>query len=68
MTPEALERIAGLQAELLDGLPTVVAPGGLLIYSTCSLEPEENERQVERLPRPAPRVPARAERDVSRRP
>jgi 16S rRNA (cytosine967-C5)-methyltransferase len=48
VTPEALERIAGLQAELLDHVACVVAPGGLLIYSTCSLEPEENERQVER--------------------
>ncbi len=48
VTPEALERLQGLQAELLGRTSEVVAPGGLLIYSTCSLEPEENERQVER--------------------
>ncbi|MGH7580083.1 MAG: RsmB/NOP family class I SAM-dependent RNA methyltransferase [Gemmatimonadales bacterium] len=45
---EALERLQGIQAELLERAAEVVAPGGLLIYSTCSLEPEENERQVER--------------------
>jgi 16S rRNA (cytosine967-C5)-methyltransferase len=48
VTPEALERLQGLQAELLERTSEVVAPGGFLIYSTCSLEPEENERQVER--------------------
>jgi 16S rRNA (cytosine967-C5)-methyltransferase len=48
VTPEALERLQGLQAELLERTSEVVASGGLLIYSTCSLEPEENERQVER--------------------
>jgi 16S rRNA (cytosine967-C5)-methyltransferase len=48
VTPEALERITGIQAELLDSLADVVAPGGLLIYATCSMEPEENELQVER--------------------
>jgi 16S rRNA (cytosine967-C5)-methyltransferase len=48
VTLEALERLQGLQAELLERTSEVVAPGGLLIYSTCSLEPEENELQVER--------------------
>ena len=48
VTPESLERLQGLQAELLERVSTAVASGGLLIYSTCSLEPEENEWQVER--------------------
>jgi 16S rRNA (cytosine967-C5)-methyltransferase len=47
VTPEALEHLRRLQAELLDGVSEVVAPGGLLIYSTCSLEPEENDGQVQ---------------------
>jgi 16S rRNA (cytosine967-C5)-methyltransferase len=46
VTPEGLERLQRLQADLLDRVSTSVAPGGLLIYSTCSLEPEENELQV----------------------
>lgn len=48
LRPEALERLTALQAELLEGAAQVVAPGGLLIYSTCSLEPEENASQVQR--------------------
>ncbi|MGQ0723343.1 MAG: 16S rRNA (cytosine(967)-C(5))-methyltransferase RsmB [Candidatus Eiseniibacteriota bacterium] len=41
--PEDVVRLAGLQGELLDASRAFVGPGGLLVYSTCSIEPEENE-------------------------
>jgi 16S rRNA (cytosine967-C5)-methyltransferase len=48
IAPDALARITELQRELLAGTVELVPPGGLLVYSTCSLEPEENEMQIER--------------------
>lgn len=44
--PGRLEALVGLQRDMLDACAAVVVPGGRLIYATCSLEPEENERQV----------------------
>jgi 16S rRNA (cytosine967-C5)-methyltransferase len=40
--------MSALQGSLLRAAADVVAPGGLLVYSTCSMEPEENDSQVER--------------------
>ena len=41
-----IARLAGLQARLLDHAAALVRPGGLLVYCTCSLEPEEGEAQI----------------------
>lgn len=43
---EKLEALVKLQAEILDQVTPLVAPGGTLVYSTCSNEPEENVDQV----------------------
>lgn len=43
-----LRRLNGLQMRLLQAVSTLVKPGGILVYSTCSLELEENEALVGR--------------------
>jgi 16S rRNA (cytosine967-C5)-methyltransferase len=48
VTPDALRDLARTQSALLEGVAAAVKPGGLLVYATCSLEPEENEEQVAR--------------------
>ncbi len=42
LTPRTIVRSAARQRALLTAAAALVRPGGLLIYATCSLEPEEN--------------------------
>jgi 16S rRNA (cytosine967-C5)-methyltransferase len=44
---EDITRLQAYQIEILSAAMNHIAPHGRLIYSTCSLEPEENERVVE---------------------
>ncbi|WP_428641908.1 16S rRNA (cytosine(967)-C(5))-methyltransferase RsmB [Roseibium sp.] len=41
-----IEKLSEIQRELLDRVVNWVKPGGLIVYCTCSLEPEEGESQV----------------------
>jgi 16S rRNA (cytosine967-C5)-methyltransferase len=50
LRPEDLADFERRQRALLANARAVLAPGGLLVYSTCSLEPEENEKVVNGLP------------------
>ena len=45
---QALSRHQALQCQILEAVAPCLRPGGVLVYSTCSTEPEENEDVIER--------------------
>lgn len=47
--PKSLGSLVDVQTELLEAALPHLAPGGRLVWSTCSLEPEENERLVQKV-------------------
>ena len=44
--PEEIERLRTTQLGLLQSAAPRLKPGGTLVYSTCSLEPQENNEVV----------------------
>jgi len=48
LSPDFIERVKELQQHILVDYSTMLKPGGLMVYSTCSLLPAENEKQVEK--------------------
>jgi 16S rRNA (cytosine967-C5)-methyltransferase len=58
--PDDVARLAVVQENLLRAAVEILRPGGMLVYCTCSLEPEEGPERVEAL--------LRAGAPVARRP
>ena len=43
---EEFEKLPKIQAQILDACAKCVRPGGRLVYSTCTILPEENQEQI----------------------
>ena len=48
MTREGVSSLCRMQTEILDAIAPMVKVGGTLVYSTCSILPQENGVQIER--------------------
>jgi 16S rRNA (cytosine967-C5)-methyltransferase len=49
ITPNGVDELAGLQSRILAAAAGATAPGGVLVYATCTISAQENERVVENL-------------------
>lgn len=63
--PEQNAELTEIQRDILENAARVVKPGGVIVYSTCTIEPEENEQIIEQFlknnrnfrPEPLPKLP-----------
>jgi 16S rRNA (cytosine967-C5)-methyltransferase len=46
LTLKFIQELRATQAQILDEYAPMLKPGGILVYSTCSILPSENELQI----------------------
>ena len=49
LKPAAIDRLRGIQSELLENYTAMLKPGGHLVYATCSILPSENRAAIDKL-------------------
>jgi 16S rRNA (cytosine967-C5)-methyltransferase len=64
LEPAEIARLAKAQAALLSQAAPTLKPGGTLVYSTCSLEPEENQQVVQSFLETHPAFKLKTEREL----
>ena len=64
ISPEEVSRLQKTQLELLNQAVPKLKPGGVIVYSTCSLEPEENSETVKQFLAANPSFKLEAERQL----
>jgi 16S rRNA (cytosine967-C5)-methyltransferase len=64
ISPEEILRLRQTQLDLLKLAATKLKPGGILVYSTCSLEPEENSEVVKEFLREHKNFKLESEREL----
>ena len=47
LSPEFIEKVKELQLHILNDYCMMLKPGGMMVYSTCSILSSENEKQVQ---------------------
>lgn len=47
LTPESIAAVQVIQKDILSQYPSMLKPGGILVYATCSILPSENNLQVQ---------------------
>src|SRR5690554_6057918 len=46
ISPESIEKVQAIQKEILENYNTLLKPGGIMVYATCSILPIENQDQI----------------------
>ncbi len=61
ITPESIKELAELQYNILTAASAKLAPGGILVYATCSPDPEETTKVINRFVKEHPEFEKRGE-------
>lgn len=46
LSPDSIKKVLAVQQEIIQNYSSMVKPGGIMVYATCSILPSENQDQV----------------------